>query len=171
MKQGIRHLAETIEILRRLNEAAVEFIVIGGVAAIAYGSPLMTDDVDICAAMRRDNLAKIVQAFQDVEPRWRLRPDLGIVKPDDTYLGQLKNMYLRTGLGILDVLGEIPGVCSYESALSRAVEIDLDGIVCKFIDTETLIAAKRVAGRPHDLRTIEFLEAQKRIGDERRSEK
>lgn len=154
-------MAETLEILERLKAAGVEFIVIGGVAAVAYGAPVTTDDVDICAPMDRENAVRIVRAFQDAEPRWRFRPDLGIVSPDDTYLGQLKNIYLRTRLGILDILGEIPEVCSYTVAASRAVVFDLDGLECKFIDIDTLIAAKRAAGRPHDLRAVEYLVARK----------
>jgi predicted nucleotidyltransferase len=157
-------VAETLELLRRLTDAGVEFVVIGGVAAVAYGSPVTTDDVDLCAPMAKENVVKILVALADVEPRWRMRPDLPVVKPDDSYLGQLKNVYLRTRLGPLDVLGEIPGVCGYEEAAAKAVVMDFDGVACKVIDMETLIAAKRVAGRPHDLRTIEFLEHIKRQG-------
>lgn len=88
-------MAETLEILRRLSNAGAEFVLIGGVAAIHYGGATVTDDVDICAPMDRANVVRIVTALADVEPRWRFRPDI----------------YLRTKLGILDVLGELPDVC------------------------------------------------------------
>src|SRR5438093_1211076 len=87
---GGRLVADTIEILRRLTGAGVEFVVIGGVAAVAYGSPVVTDDVDLCAPMDRANMVRIISAFADVEPKWRFRPDVPVVQPDDSYLGQLK---------------------------------------------------------------------------------
>lgn len=157
-------MAETNEILRRLKEGGVEFVIIGGVAAVAYGSSVATDDVDVCAPMDRENLVKLIGALSDVDPKWRFRPDMPVVKPDDSYLGQLKNVYLRTRLGVLDVLGEIPGVCTYEEAASKAIEMNFYGVVCKVVDVDTLLAAKRVAGRPHDLRTIECLEALRKKG-------
>lgn len=155
-------MAESNEILRRLVNGGVEFIIIGGVAAALHGSTVPTDDVDICAPMARDNLVKLITAFADKHPKWRFRPDMAEVKPDDSYLGQLKNVYLRTDLGILDVLGEIPEVCTYEEAASRAVEMDFDGVPCRVVDIDTLITAKRAAGRAHDLRAVEQLEAKKR---------
>ena len=157
-------MAETLEILRRLKDGGVEFVIIGGVAAVTYGSTVATDDVDVCAPMDRDNMVKVIVALADLEPRWRTRPDMAVVRPDDSYLGQLKNCYLRTTLGPLDILGEIPGVCGYAEAAARAVDFDFDGVTCKVIDVDTLIAAKRVAGRDHDLRTIEILEELKRQG-------
>ena len=155
-------MAETLEILRRLVAGHVEFVVIGGVAAVAYGSTIATDDVDVCAPMDRENAVKILRAFSDVEPRWRFRPDMPIVTPDDAYLGQLKNIYLRTSLGILDVLGELPGVCGYADVAATSVMRQLDDISCRFISIDLLIAAKRAAGRDHDLRTVTLLEAIQR---------
>jgi len=70
-------------------------------------------------------------------------------------------MYLRTDLGPLDVLGELPGVCSYEELLQRSVAKDLgDGLICRVVDIATLLAAKRVANRDKDqlaIRELEFI--------------
>ena len=43
-------------ILERLAAADVRFVVVGGLAAQAHGSPSMTDDLDICYARDADNL-------------------------------------------------------------------------------------------------------------------
>lgn len=37
------------EVLSRLRDSGVEFVLIGGAAAAAYGSKVITDDVDVCA--------------------------------------------------------------------------------------------------------------------------
>lgn len=153
--------SDSYEILSRLHASGVEFVLIGGAAAAAYGSQVMTDDVDVCAPMGRDNAVRIITAFADVEPKWRMRPDMPVVRADDSYLGQLKNIYLRTKVGQLDVLGEIPGVCDYAEAARKAVTMTFGDLTCKVVDIDTLIAAKKVAGRPHDLRAIPYLERWK----------
>ena len=70
-------------------------------------------------------------------------------------------MYLRTDLGKVDVLGELPGVCSYEELASRAVEMDVLGLGCRVIDIDSLIAAKTFAGRDKDKATVKQLEVVK----------
>ena len=55
----------------------------------------------------------------------------------------LKNLYLTTGLGHLDCLGEITGVGSYEEVRAGAVSIELEGGAVAVVDIEKLIRAKR----------------------------
>jgi hypothetical protein len=63
-------MAATLELLRRLHDAGVEFIIIGGVAAIAHGSAVVTEDVDLCAPLTRENAVRIITALQGLNPRW-----------------------------------------------------------------------------------------------------
>ncbi len=74
----------------------------------------------------------------------------------------MKNLYLRTDAGQLDVLGELPDVCSYEELVARCVPMNVEGLVCRVVDIDTLISAKRAAGRDKDLLTIRYLEEIKR---------
>jgi hypothetical protein len=151
-----------IELLRRLTEAKVDFIVIGGAAAIAHGSAVTTEDLDVCAPLSGSSAVRIVESLQDLRPVFRMRPDLGPVRPDNRYLPLLKNLYLRTDAGQLDVLGELPDVCSYDELAGRCVTMNVEGFACRVIDIDTLIEAKRAAGRDKDLMTIKFLEAIKK---------
>lgn len=155
-------LADPQGLLQRLVAGKVEFVIIGGVAAIAYGSAVVTKDVDVCAPLTHENAIRIITALQDVNPRWRMRPDLPVVRPDSGHLRGLKNMYLRTDIGVLDVLGELPEVCSYDEVAWKSVEMNFGGVRCRVVDVDMLIAAKRVAGRDRDLRAIADLEAIKR---------
>jgi predicted nucleotidyltransferase len=153
---------DTIELLRRLTSGDVEFIVIGGSAAIIHGSAVTTEDLDVCAPLTHENAVKIIEALADLRPKFRMRPDLGVVAPDNINLRRLKNLYLRTEAGQLDILGELPKVCSYAELQTRSIFADISGIKCRIIDLDTLIAAKRAAGRDKDLLTIRHLEAIKR---------
>jgi predicted nucleotidyltransferase len=157
---------ETLALLQRLHASGVEFVIIGGVAAITHGSPMTTEDLDVCAPLTQENAQSIIEAFGDAHPRWRMRADLPIITPDDHHLVGIKNLYLATDFGQLDILGELPDVCTYAELAARAVDVNFGELPCRLIDIDTLIAAKRAAGRPHDLRTIAFLEEIKQRASE-----
>jgi len=156
-------MQDTVALLKCLSSGGAEFVVIGGAAAIVYGGAVTTDDLDVCAPLHSDNAVKIVRALEAVHPRWRTRPDLPVITADSPHLRPgLKNMYLITDLGKLDVLGEVPQVCSYPELAERSIEADFEGVKCRMIDLDTLIAAKRVAGREKDLATLRHLDVLKK---------
>ena len=47
---------DPVEICAVLDEEAVEFVVLGGFAAIIHGSPLPTEDIDVIPSREGDNL-------------------------------------------------------------------------------------------------------------------
>jgi hypothetical protein len=56
------------DLLTALFEADVEFIVVGGMAAVFHGAPITTNDLDIVHRRTPENIAKLLQV---------LRTDLG----------------------------------------------------------------------------------------------
>jgi hypothetical protein len=52
---------------RKLNELGLRHMVSGSVAAIYYGEPRLTNDVDIIVFLKRDDVASLVKAFPDEE--------------------------------------------------------------------------------------------------------
>ena len=61
--------------IQRLCDAGVEFVVIGGWAAIFHGSAHLTNDLDICYSRDRENLARLTDAMAPYHPRPRGFPD------------------------------------------------------------------------------------------------
>jgi hypothetical protein len=152
------------QILKKLKGHNADFVLIGGMAAIAHGSPMLTRDVDVCAPMTDANLLKIVAALQDLRPRLRMRPDKMPLPRELERLTGVKNLYLQTDLGLIDLLGELPGIGTFESLVNRIVVMDVgDNFMCPVLDLDTLIASKRVAGRDKDLQNIRYLEAVRRV--------
>ena len=151
------------ELLKRLKDCDVEFFVIGGVAASILGSPLPTLDVDVCAPMHDENLRKILDALRDVRPRLRMRPDKMPLPDDLDRLRGIKNIYLVTDIGPIDLLHEVPGIGSYADVAARTVMLDLGGFACRVLDLDTLIASKKIAARPKDHAAVMQLEAIKRV--------
>jgi len=150
-----------LRLIPRLREAGVEFVVIGGVAAAFHGVEAATMDLDIVARMSLENLQRLINALSDIRPKFRMRPDLPVVTADNHNLKGIKNLYLITDIGQLDILGLVEGVGDYDVIVQHAVDADLgEGIgTCKVIDMDRLIIAKRTAGRPKDMPMVYQLEA------------
>lgn len=147
------------QLLKRLADNDVRFVVIGGVAATAHGSPLVTHDVDVCAPLDQDNLGRIIQALRDLEPRFRMHPAKPPLPEQAAQLAGFRNLCLVTQPGVIDILSEVTGVGSYDDVEQHSVTMDLGGFQCRVLDLETLIIAKRAAGRNKDMRTVTELEA------------
>lgn len=60
-------------LLRRLGDNGVEFIVVGGAAAIAHGSARLTQDLDIVYDRSAENLERLVAALRNEKPYIRGR--------------------------------------------------------------------------------------------------
>lgn len=146
-------------LLRLLVEAEVDFIVVGGVAAIAHGSARLTQDLDLAYDRSEANLERLVRSLEDHRPYLRGAPP-GL--PFDWSTKTLRaglNFTLTTDLGDLDLLGELTGGGGFEVLSEHSIELQLFGLRCRFLDLEWLIRTKRAAGRPKDLEAIAELEA------------
>ena len=147
------------EALRLLGEARVEFIVVGGAAAIAHGSSRLTNDLDIVYSRRADNIDRLARALSPVKPYLRGAPPGLPFRWDPATISRGLNFTLTTELGDLDVLGEIAGGGGYEALLPHSPELSAFGTGFRCLNLETLIHVKRAAGRPKDLEAIAELEA------------
>ena len=144
------------ELTRRLVEARVEFVLIGGFAAVAHGSTLVTRDVDICCRFSESNLKRIRDALIDLHPVHRNRPDPPFdLTPEQC--ASLTNLYLKTDLGALDCLGEVLGVGDFDAVLKRSIEVELPFGRCLLLDIAGLISAKEAMNRDHDRITVRQL--------------
>src|SRR2546423_6434097 len=96
------------QLVARLISADVEFVLVGGFAAVAHGVTLVTRDVDICCRFSEQNLMRIQMALADLHPVHRSRPDLPLdLTPQQC--SNLNSLYWKTDWGIVDCLGEILG--------------------------------------------------------------
>jgi len=71
----------------------------------------------------------------------------------------VEDFTLTTDLGWVDILGEIAGGGSYDELASESSPVRLFGIDCLCLNLDSLIRAKRAAGRPKDFEAIAELEA------------
>lgn len=150
-------------LLRRLTAAGVDFVVIGGYAAIAHGASVLTSDLDICFAPDDANLDALGRVLIDLDARLRgIDEDVPFV-PDAATLRRIMVLILDTADGPLDVLVEPSGAPRYEVLRRRAERLDLGGFAVLVASLGDLIAMKAAAGRPKDLMVLAELEAIRRL--------
>jgi hypothetical protein len=147
------------ELLRTLASAEVEFIVVGGVAAAAHGSPRSTQDVDVVYGRSGQNLQRLLEALGPYHPYLRGAPPGLPFRFDMGTLRSGLNFTLTTDLGWIDLLGEITGGGRYENLISHSISVTAFGIHCHVLDLDTLIQTKRLTGRPKDLEVLAELES------------
>jgi hypothetical protein len=146
-----------LAILRILSDEGVEFVVIGGIAASALGSPTATVDVDICYRRAGQNIDRLAKALEKMSPRLRGVDEEVPFVPDARTLAAGDHFTFTTNQGDLDVFGEPAGTTGYEDLASDAVTVDLDGLTVKVASLRALIAMKRAAGRGKDLAELHIL--------------
>lgn len=91
------------QLLQRLCDADIDFVVVGGFAALLHGSTLVTRDLDVCAVLSHQDVAKLRDALRDLNPTHRLTPQRlsFLTNPDQGV--PVRNLYLETELGTVDV--------------------------------------------------------------------
>lgn len=145
-------------------DAGIDFVVIGGFAAIAHGSVQVTRDLDICYSPDAPNLEALGRGLVGLGARLRgVAEDVPFV-PDGATLRRTRVLTLETAEGPLDILADPAGTPGYEILSQRAIEVPVAGVIVRVASLEDLLAMKRASGRPKDLLAVEELEAIARLG-------
>lgn len=150
-------------ILTRLTENGVRFVLIGGLAMVAHGSSHVTRDIDIGYARDRANMEALVRALAPLRPRLRGFPEGLPFVWDVSTARAAANQTFETEVAELDILGDIPGIDTFEGLWERALDTELFGIRVKVAAIDDLISMKRAADRPKDRNHIMELEALKNL--------
>lgn len=151
-------MASTLGLLRRLQNARVEFVLVGGFAAIAHGSAAVTEDVDVCVRFDEPTVTGICRALEGVHPVERMSPRRPALAADPLHYVGYRNLYVATDEGVIDFLGEITGLGTFERVAANAVEMQLADFSVRVVGLSDLITAKRALARPKDLRVARELE-------------
>ena len=142
--------ADYIDMLKCLNKASVDYILVGGWAVNMYGYIRATVDLDIWILADADNARKVYAALAE------FGAPVSEMKPEEF---AEYGMIFQIGVAPcrVDIISKISGV-SYADAVTRAVPKTIDGIPVRIIALEDLIANKKASGRAKDLADVEVLE-------------
>src|SRR5262245_1628597 len=151
--------ANVEQIIPLLYHGGIDFIVLGGAAALVHGLARMTFDVDVVYSRDPANIHRIVEALKLCQPYPRDAPPGLPFRFDEGTLRLGMNFTLSTTLGYLDLLGEVTGGGSYGNLLTRTEVLDSYGLPIRYVTLDCLIDLKRAAGRPKDFEVLAELEA------------
>ena len=142
------------EILELLNKHEVEYIVVGGVAAVIQGAPITTFDLDALVRISDDNASRLSLALDELDAHFREQQSMLKPTKDDILAGG--HLSLLTRAGPLDVLGFIGD--RYEDLLHLSSEVAMTIGKFRVLELEEPIRQKRATDRPKDRAVIELLE-------------
>jgi hypothetical protein len=157
---------DALRALRVLQAHRVRFVVIGGIASRAWGSPTITNDLDICYQRGKENHQALAAALRELESTLRGAPAGLPFLLDERTIAMGDSFTFETVAGSLDCLGTPSGTSGYPDLVKNATEVELDEdlrvAICSIDD---LIRMKRAAARPKDKIEVEILTAVKEERD------
>lgn len=151
-------------VTRALNDAGVQYLVVGGVAVGLHGYPRTTQDLDLVVRLDRENAAQALDAlsalgyrpmvpvrlldFADPTVRARWIQEKGMV-----VLSLVSERYDRL---TVDVFTSAPFDFEEEFHRREGSEVE-PGLVIPLVSVEGLIRMKEAVARPKDLDDVEHL--------------
>jgi hypothetical protein len=142
--------ADLDALLLELTSAGVEFVIVGGVAAVLQGAPVTTLDLDIVHRRTPENVERLLGVLRRLDAVMRYDLANRGLRPTAEMLSGRGQLNLSTSLGPLDPLCELHEGQGYEELLAHADLVTDDGLSLHVLNLPTLIEIKVRAGRAKD---------------------
>ena len=144
-------------VLEGLIKADVNFILVGGLAAVVQGAPVTTMDVDIVHSRSSENIVKLLAFLKSIGAVHR-RPDDKVIEPTERDISGEGHALFSTRLGPLDVLAVIEEGKTYDDLLEHTVDVKFRGHTIKVLDLKMIIELKRASRDLKDKQRLPVLE-------------
>lgn len=149
-------------LLRRLDDAQVDYVLIGAVALAAHGPVRSTEDLDLVPGPDPENLRRLGNLLVDLGAQLPAADARGFGNEDRAALARGESLTLETALGGLDVVQRAEGVPSYTELATEALALDVFGVTARVCSRRHLRKMKLSRASHRDLADVEDLDA---IGD------
>lgn len=147
------------QILRALEAHHVRYVVIGAIAAIAAGAPILTTDLDVTPARSHDNLERLALALRDLDAKLRSAsaPE-GVPFPIKAeMLATADSWTLTTRAGDVDLMFLPAGTQGYDDLRSGASKERIAGVTVTVAALADVIRSKEAANREKDSMQLPIL--------------
>lgn len=142
--------ADLPALLAQLCDAKIEFIVVGGAAAVIHGAPITTNDLDIVHRRTPENVQRFLDLLLQLDAIMRYDLANRGLRPTTEILSGKGQINLSTVLGPLDPLCELDEGRGYEELLPHSELVVDEGRPLRVLDLPTLIEVKTRAARAKD---------------------
>ncbi len=153
---------DPVRICAILNEEGVEYVVVGGFAAVVRGSSLPTRDIDVVPSRSTENLDRLGRALRRMGAQIRTDSEPVPAPLDGPFLANMPLMLnLVTEFGEMDLTfvpaGRRGGYDGWRVAAT--LEELSDGLSVVVASLDDIIDSKRAANRPKDQMALPYLES------------
>jgi hypothetical protein len=143
--------------LRTLCESDIQFIVVGGLAAVLNGAPVQTYDVDVVYSREQANIDRLLKFLQEIDAIFRIQPERRL-RPARSHLAADGHLNLLTRYGPVDLLATIGQNLGYSDLLPHSTEMVIgEGRYVRVLDLETLISIKEQLATEKDVAVLPIL--------------
>ncbi|MFT5681993.1 MAG: hypothetical protein ACI8RZ_002911 [Myxococcota bacterium] len=139
-----------IRLLMALHTHGVDYIIVGGAAAVLAGAPVVTRDLDIVHRQTPENIAQLMAVLSKLGAYFRPDPGRRRIPPRASDLAGTGQLNLATNTGELDILCRLSGGHDYDDLLPHTVELQDFDLTLRVLDLPMLIQVKTETNRPKD---------------------
>lgn len=147
------------QILRALEAHHVRYVVIGAIAAVAAGAPILTTDLDVTPARSHENLERLALALRDLDAKLRSASAPGGVPfpIEAEMLSSAESWTLTTRAGDLDLMFLPAGTQGYDDLRRGARRERIAGVIVTVAALADVIRSKEAANREKDSMQLPIL--------------
>ncbi len=151
------HEGNLVATLRHLCQGKIQFIVVGGVAAVLNGAPIQTFDVDVVYSREAANIDRTITVLQSLDAVFRAQPERRL-RPTASHLAGGGHLNLLTRFGPLDLLGTIGQGLGFEELLPKSDEVEIgEEMTVRVLNLETIILIKEQLASEKDVAALPIL--------------
>jgi len=155
---------DPLALIDALARHEIDYVIVGGIAAMHHGATRRTDDLDICPRWSAENLDRLAAALRELGAELAVAPSETIPVPviDGVLLGRMEVATWQTRFGRFDVLRDIPKSATaradYDELSVGASASEISGRAIRVADLEDIVRSKQIASRPKDREALPELE-------------
>lgn len=146
------------ELIATLTSHQVDFVVIGGIAAVLQGAPYTTFDLDIVYSRTGENLRRLEAVLVELNAEVYDLTDRHL-KVSRAHLEASGPKLLRTRYGRLDILGQLDDATGWDQLLADAEVLPYGKNTVRVLRLEQLIEVKERLARDKDHAALPLLRA------------